>query len=65
MDHLFLVGTEDGPIHLCSKAYSSEYLRTFPDHAMAVYALKWNLLYPRMFLSASADWLVHLWDSQR
>jgi len=25
-DHLFLVGTEEGKIHLCSKAYSGQYL---------------------------------------
>jgi dynein intermediate chain 1 len=28
-DHLFLVGTEEGKIHLCSKAYSGQYLETY------------------------------------
>ena len=29
IDYLFLVGTEEGKIHKCSKAYSSKYLGTF------------------------------------
>ena len=28
MEFLFLVGTEEGRIHKCSKAYSSQYLET-------------------------------------
>ena len=27
-DHLFLVGTEEGRIHKCSRAYQSQYLET-------------------------------------
>ena len=34
-------------------------------HKMAVYAVKWNLLHSRVFLSASADWSVRLWDGNR
>lgn len=62
-DHIYLVGTEEGSIHKCSKAYSSEYLSTYQGHYLAVYAVKWNYLHHRMFLSASADWTVKLWDS--
>ena len=29
VDYLFLVGTEEGKIHKCSKAYSSKYLGSF------------------------------------
>ena len=28
-DHLFLVGTEEGRIHKCSRAYQSQYLETY------------------------------------
>ena len=28
-DHLFLVGTEEGRLHKCSKAYNSQYLDTY------------------------------------
>ena len=62
MDHLFLVGTEEGVIRKCSTAYSAEYLSSFLGHAMATYAVRWNGKHPRAFLSASADWTVKLWD---
>ena len=28
-EHLFIVGTEEGKIHKCSKAYSGQYLETY------------------------------------
>lgn len=61
-EHLFIVGTEEGKIHKCSKAYSGQYLETYLGHHMAVYALKWNPFHPRVFISCSADWTVKIWD---
>lgn len=61
--HLFVVGTEEGHIHKCSTAYNSQYLQTYEGHSMAVYSLKWNHMHTRVFLSASADWTIKLWDS--
>jgi dynein intermediate chain 1 len=57
-DHLFLVGTEEGNIYKCSKAYSGQYLETYEGHHMAVYSVKWNPFHPRIFISCSADWTV-------
>ncbi|EPZ33815.1 hypothetical protein O9G_002527 [Rozella allomycis CSF55] len=62
IDHLFVVGTEEGKIHKCSKTYHNEYLASFEGHNMNVYALKYNPFSSRCFLSASADWTVKLWD---
>jgi dynein intermediate chain 1 len=64
-EHLFLVGTEEGRIHKCSKAYNSQYLETYEGHYMAVYTVRWNNLNPKTFLSCSADWTVKLWDHTR
>jgi dynein intermediate chain 1 len=61
-EHLFLVGTEEGKIHLCSKAYSGQYLETYDGHYLSVYSVKWNKYHPRIFLSCSADWTIKLWD---
>jgi len=61
MDHLFLVGTEEGQIHLCSKAYSGQYLETYKDHYLAVYSVKLNTYHPKTFLSCSADWTIKMW----
>lgn len=60
--HLFIVGTEEGNIHKCSKAYSGQYLETYEGHHMAVYAVKWNPFHENIFISCSADWTVKLWD---
>ena len=62
VDYLFVVGTEEGKIHKCSKAYSGQYLETYEGHSLAVYNVKWNYYHPKIFLSASADWTVKLWD---
>lgn len=35
------MGTEEGKIHKCSKAYSGQYLETYEGHNMAVYTLRW------------------------
>jgi dynein intermediate chain 1 len=61
-ESLFLVGTEEGKIHLCSKAYSGQYLETYEGHYLAVYAVKWNTYHPRVFISCSADWTIKMWD---
>ena len=39
-DYMFLVGTEEGKIHMCSKAYSSTFLDTYNAHHMAVYKVR-------------------------
>lgn len=61
-EHLFLVGTEEGRIHKCSKAFSGQYLETYEGHSMAVYTVRWNPYHPKIFVSASADWTVKMWD---
>ncbi|XP_026859997.2 dynein, axonemal, intermediate chain 1, paralog 2 [Electrophorus electricus] len=62
IDYLFLVGTEEGKIHKCSKSYSSQFLETYVAHNMAVDAVKWNHFHPKVFMSCSSDWTVKIWD---
>ena len=59
----FLVGTEEGKIHKCSRAYSGQYQETYIGHLLAVYKVRWNNFHPSSFISASADWTVRIWDS--
>jgi len=61
LDYLFLIGTEEGNIHKCSKAYSGQYLETYEGHNMPVYTLKWNAFHEGVFISCSADWTVKIW----
>lgn len=62
IDHYLIVGTEEGSIHLYSKAYNCQFLKSFVGHAMSVYAIRWNPFHPGVFLSCSADWTVKLWE---
>ncbi|KAL5004410.1 hypothetical protein ScPMuIL_017866 [Solemya velum] len=62
-DYLFLVGTEEGKIHTCSKAYTSQFLDTVDAHNMAVYRVSWNPFHPHIFITCSADWTVKIWES--
>eukprot|EP00928_Gymnodinium_smaydae_P053786 TRINITY_DN376_c0_g3_i1.p1 TRINITY_DN376_c0_g3~~TRINITY_DN376_c0_g3_i1.p1 ORF type:complete len:666 (+),score=163.88 TRINITY_DN376_c0_g3_i1:64-2061(+) len=64
-EHLFLVGTEEGRIHKCSKAFRGQYLETYEGHTMAVYTVRWNPFHSNIFLSASADWTVKMWDHMK
>merc|ERR1719183_2924506 len=49
-DHLFLVGSEEGDIYKCSKAYSGQYLSRYAGHNMAVYRTQWNAFHPDIFI---------------
>jgi dynein intermediate chain 1 len=77
-DTVYLVGTEEGVIRRCSKAYSSKFLGSYTvrwcfkwirgnnmgqAHKMSVYAVVWNPMHPRVFASCSTDWSVKIWDS--
>ena len=57
-NHLFLVGTEEGNIHKCSKSYSGQYIQTYEGHQMAIYAVRWNPFHEETFISCSADWTI-------
>ncbi|KAJ9439148.1 Dynein intermediate chain 2, partial [Diplonema papillatum] len=58
----FIVGTEEGRIRRCSTAYNSHDAESFEGHYMSVYSVQWNRYHESVFLSASADWTVKLWE---
>ncbi len=61
-DQIFLVGTEEGQLHKCSKTYTNQYLDSVDAHHMAVYSVCWNSFHPKIYLTCSADWTVKIWD---
>jgi hypothetical protein len=44
-NHMYLVGTDEGLVHSCSKAHGSDYLATWPAHSLAMYSVRWNPLH--------------------
>lgn len=59
---MYLVGTEDGAIHRCSKSYSEQYLDSYYGHSGPVYKVRCNPFWSDIFLSCSADWSAKLWN---
>ena len=57
----FLVGTEEGNIHCCSRAYTGEYQFTFDGHSLAVYRVRFSPFKSDIFISASEDWTIKVW----
>ena len=62
MDGIFVVGTEEGKIRKCCRAYNSQYLFSYEGHTMPIYGIQWNRFHPDVFLTASSDWTVKLWE---
>lgn len=58
---LFIIGTEEGHIQLCSVNHRGSYIKSFEGHTMGVYSVAWNPYYEKMFASCSADWTIKIW----
>ena len=59
---VYVAGTEEGNIHKCSCSYSEQYLESYVGHMGPVYQVTWSPFNDDIFLSASADWTMKLWD---
>lgn len=60
-DHLFVLGTEEGHIHLCSVNHRGHCMQTYEGHTMGVYTVAWNPFHEKIFASCSADWTIKIW----
>ena len=58
----YLVGTEEGLIHLCSTEYASEYLKTYKAHNAPVNAIQWSTFLPDVFISCASEFVVKIWS---
>ena len=59
--HLFILGTEEGHIHLCSIQHRGHYIQSYEGHTMGVYTVTWNPYHEKVFASCSADWTIKIW----
>ena len=58
----YLVGTEEGMIHLCSTEYASEYIRSFKAHNTMVNSVEWSTFLPDVFISCASEFVVKIWS---
>ena len=59
---VYVVGTEDGTIHKCSRSQNENYLLDYAPHAEPVYRLRWSPFSSQHFLTCSADWTSRLYN---
>lgn len=57
----YVVGTEDGTLHKCSKSQSENYLLDYKPHEEPVYRIRWSPFCSQYFLTCSADWTSRLY----
>ena len=60
-EHLFVLGTEEGRIYLCSTKHREHTILNYEGHTMGVYTVSWNPFHPKVFGSCSADWTIKIW----
>jgi len=60
-ENLFVLGTEEGHIYLCSVKHRGHYIQAYEGHSMGVYTVTWNPYHEKIFASCSADWTVKIW----
>uniref|UniRef100_A0A8C6S179 Dynein axonemal intermediate chain 4 n=1 Tax=Neogobius melanostomus TaxID=47308 RepID=A0A8C6S179_9GOBI len=58
---IYLAGTTQGVIHMCSYSNRDNSLETFQKHSRPVSSVAWSPFSPDLFLSGSSDGTVQLW----
>ena len=61
---LFLVGTEEGDIHLATIEYDSQFLSSYHGHTTPVNCIAWNPFFPEIFISCASESLVIVWHKE-
>ena len=59
---MYLVATEEGTVHRCSKSYAEQYLDSYFGHSGPIYKVRCNPFFSDVFLTCSADWSCKLWN---
>eukprot|EP00759_Apiculatamorpha_spiralis_P003571 PhF_6_TR11686/c0_g1_i1/m.18955 len=61
----YIVGTEDGTIHKCTRSQRDQYVMDYKRHEEPVYRVRWSPFCRDYFLSCSADWTSRLYHHER
>jgi len=59
---MYLVATDEGTVHRCSKSYAESYLDSYFGHSGPIYKVRCNPFVSDLFLTCSADWSCKLWN---
>ena len=60
-DSLYLIGTDEGNIYLCTTEYSTAFIMSYYAHITPVNTVVWNTFYPSLFLSCASEQTIYFW----
>ena len=60
-DSLYLIGTDEGHIYLCTTEYSTAFIMAYHAHITPVNTVVWNPFYPTLFLSCASEQTIYFW----
>ncbi|KAJ0180739.1 hypothetical protein K1T71_004143 [Dendrolimus kikuchii] len=61
VEHIYLVGTDEGCIHKCSTHYLNQHMDVFRAHAGPVYGMEFSPFMNTLMVSCGADNAIRLW----
>lgn len=61
IDHVYLVGTDEGCIHKCSTHYLNQHIDVYRAHAGPVYGMEYSPFMNTLMVSCGADSAIRLW----
>ncbi|VVC88862.1 unnamed protein product [Leptidea sinapis] len=61
IQHVYLVGTDEGCIHKCSTHYLNQHMDVFRAHSGPVYSLKYSPFMGSLLVSCGADSAIRFW----
>lgn len=58
---IYLVGTDEGCVHICSTNFPHQHLGVLQVHNSGVYSIDFSPFSPKIFLTAGSDWTIRIW----
>lgn len=58
---IYIVGTDEGCIHICSINFPHQHIGIYQVHSSGVYCVDFSPFSPKIFLTAGSDWTIRIW----
>ena len=58
---VYLVGTDEGCVHICSTNFPHQHIGVLQVHRFGVYSIDFSPFSPKIFLTAGSDWTIRIW----